>query len=74
MDIPLQSELQWSPDNSHKIRENFVRIIHTSESMEKNTILQITIVRIIRDVRISKGQIIRAYCTTKWICISFNKH
>ena len=52
-----------------KIREHFVRIkrnvriIHVSKSMEsagKHTILRLMIVRIILDVRISKGQIIRA--------------
>ena len=43
-----------------KIREQFVRIIHTSKSMGKHMIMQITIARIIRDVRISEGQIIRA--------------
>ena len=37
--------LQWRPDNSHKIRKNFVQIkqdsqiIHTSKSMGKHTIL-----------------------------------
>ena len=55
-----------SPDNLHKICENFVRInqnvwiIHTSKSMEKHTIVQITIVWIIRGARIIEGQIIRA--------------
>ena len=51
-----------------KIRENFeqikqnVQIIHTSKSMEpigKHIIVRLTIVQIIRDVRIIKDQIIR---------------
>ena len=61
-----------------KLRENFVRIkqnvqiIHTSKSMEtigKHTIVQITIVWIIHDVRISEGQIIRAilYMIERWM-------
>ena len=46
-------------ENCVRIKQN-VRIIHTSKSREKHTIMRITIVRIIRDVRISEGQIIRA--------------
>ena len=48
------------------MRENFVRIkqnvwiIHASKSMEKHAIGQTAIVRIVREVWISNGQIIRA--------------
>ena len=53
--------VQWSPDISHKnvrIKQN-VRIIHTSKLIGKHTNVGITIVRIIRHVRISEGQLIR---------------
>ena len=68
-----------------KIRENFVRIkqnmcvIHTSKSLGsvgKHTIVQITIVQIIRNERISEGQIIWAILYTLWdilhnLCCTF---
>ena len=63
----LTGSVQWIPDNSHKRRDFFflrikqnVWIIHTSKSMVNHTIVRITIVWIIRGVRTSEGQIIRA--------------
>ena len=38
------------------LRENFVRIIHTSKSMAKHAVVRIRIVRIIWDARITEGQ------------------
>ena len=56
--------VQWSPYNS-RIKQN-VEIIHTSKTMEQHTVVRITVVRIIRDVQISKGQIIWAVRYHGW--------